>query len=172
MKKIYTLLILSCFIVIANAQDKYVDGVPDDLNKSKTIFLRYDSIQGNAASKTDRKVKYYQAKHNKNVPDANKELAEALKKYPFEYTIASRTDIEELKSRGYKYLLDCLAFQNMETGSRNDNSREYYQYKLYFLDLETNIAYVLTDKFNENQLYFPNYYVNKMVMPKVKKKFK
>ena len=156
---------------------KFVDGLPDDLNKSKVIFLKYDMVTVDAK---DKQAVYYQKRHNKNVPDANKELIEAAKKYPFEYIIASRKDIEKLKGEGYKYVLDSEAFQNMSRGFRQDESHSSTTtktitanyYYLYFEEIGKNTAYVVSDKLSENQLYFPKYVMNNMVLKKVNKKFK
>ena len=159
---------------------QFIEELPKDLNTSKVIFLRYDSVTVDAKDKT---AKYYQQKHNRNVPAANKELAEAAKKYPFEYTIASRKNLDNLKSKGYKYVMDSEAFQNMSVGFRQDyNIISYgetrtktavsYHYKLYFKDMEKNVAYIISEKLTENQLYFPKYVMNKFVISKVKKQYK
>jgi hypothetical protein len=168
----FSFLAASFTFFIQDDPVKFIDGLPADLNKSKVIFLRYDSVEINAE---DKKAVYYQKKHNKNVPDANKDLAEALKKYPYEYIVASRKDIDALKAKGYKYVLDSQAYKNMAYGFRQDQSSKSaiisYEYKLYFQDLVTNDAYVVSKELTENQLYFPKYVVNNMVLPKVKKKF-
>ncbi len=167
--------------VVAEEELKFVDGLPDDLNTSKVIFLKYDMVKVDAK---DRKAEYYQKKHNKNVPDANAELAEAAKKYPFEYTIASRKDIEKLKGEGYKYVLDSQAYINMAAGFRQDESHSITQgqtriktiianyYQLYFEEIGANTAYVVSEKLTENQLYFPKFVMNNMVLKSVNKKFK
>ena len=158
---------------IATVDDEMINDLPDDLNTSKVIFLRYDSTEING---TTEKAKNLQKKHNKQVQDANKEWAKAAKNYPFEYIIASRKDISDLKAKGYKYVLDSPLFKYMMQGIRQDESSSstitVFEYQLYFWDSAKTTGYLVTDEFHENHLYFPSYIMNSLVLKKVKKKFK
>lgn len=169
---IFLLSALALSFVLFNQEEELVfkKGLPSDLKTTKVVFLRYDSTKVDAKNK---KAEYYQKRHNKNVPDANKEWAEAAKGYPYSYIIASRKDLASLKEKGYKYFLDCPALKNMESGTRNDdkkgNTITYYEYRLYFQEIGTTNAWIISDEFNENQLYFPKFIMNKYVIKAVKK---
>ncbi len=173
MKRLIFLLLAAgsiSFVAFQSEELTFKKGVPSDIKTAKVVFLRYDSTEVDAK---DKKSAYYQKKHNKNVPDANKEWAEAAKGYPYGYIIASRKDLNTLKEEGYKYFLDCLALRNMESGTRNDakhgNVITANYYHLYFQEIGTNNAWVVSDDFTENQLYFPKFIMNKYVIKAVKK---
>lgn len=166
-------VIASFSISVATAQEGEANvkkGIPPDLKESKVVFLRYDSTEVDAK---DKKSSYYQKRHNKNVPDANKEWAAAAKEYPYSYVIASRKDLDALKEKGYKYFLDCEALRNMASGTRNDKSTSTAilanYYTIYFQEIGTTNAWVVSDEFNENQLYFPKFIMNKYVLKAIKK---
>jgi len=158
---------------------KTIEGIPADLNVSKVIFLKYETISlpSQKPEGRIRRIQYAkQEAHNKKVPKANADLEDAAKNYPFDYTIATRKDIEKLASQGYKYILDCETFENMRNGFRQDQSTRttitVYLYKLYLRDMKSNTLFVVTNDFKENYTYFPKYIMNKVFIPAVKKKFK
>src|SRR6186713_1190093 len=113
--KIRTLLTL--YVVLLSLHVSFSQlgkkGIPDDLKTSKVIFLKYDSValpKDKPDGKYEKTKMANKKKYNKEVPKANKELMASSKKYPFDYTIASRDELNNYKANGYKYALDFQPF--------------------------------------------------------------
>lgn len=141
--------------VAINAQ-KVLKGIPDDLAESRIIFLKHDSVKVEKPVDNDRiaLIRYKnQQMHNSKVQKANTQLLELAKEYPNTYTIAYRKDVDALKASGYKYLLDCLAFENLKKGDFKSNSNFTYMYELFIRDLENNYMYTLKGSVAEMEVY-------------------
>ena len=104
LKKSNILLVaLLLSFTIVRSQDT-TEGLPDDLNTTKVIFLKYEQIEG------DPNIPYAQRKRNKERNalslQANKELKLRAYDYPFDYKISDRSTYYNLVEEGYKYVLE------------------------------------------------------------------
>ena len=106
MKTSHLLIITITFLLfpVAAMAQKSVEGLPDDLDTEKIIFLKYEQIEG------DHNIPYAQRKRNKErnilAGHANKALKVEAKKYPFSYIISNRSEYAKFAQEGYKYVLE------------------------------------------------------------------
>lgn len=128
-------------------------GVPDDLDVSKIVFLNLDSafVEEEKPNIRAEKAKWAIKKvHNFNVPKANAQLADIAPDYPFEYKIGRRSQLEEYKAEGYKYVLDYVPFTEAQQGIRHTNSNYSVKFPVFVKNLENGDIYILgyvTDNF-------------------------
>ncbi|MBL4898838.1 MAG: hypothetical protein JKX76_04210, partial [Colwellia sp.] len=119
------ILLFSC---TAFSQE-FIKGLPDDLPKAKVLFLKYEITKQASRKPTSKEEKIIYNRvstHNKKVEKANKDLASALKSYPYEYKICTREEVEKWGKEGYKYVLDSDMFTQMSNGFRQDKSRSVH----------------------------------------------
>ena len=158
--------------LITNAQEEY-KGLPDDLNTSKVIFLKYEKTYLPSQKPQGRveKIKYaYKKRHNSMYQKANEGITETAKLYPFEYIIATRADIEKFKADGYKYVFDSELLKTIMTGERASSSSVSVSYPFYLQDLTTNDIY-LVDDVPESKVYYTREYM-KTLIRQAKRKYK
>lgn len=126
---------------IANAQD--VKGFPEDLNKEKIIFLKYEQIK--ISDRFGKLVKKMYTRHNKAVVESNEMLEKEAKKYPFDYVISTRAEYKDLIEQGYKYVLECdmMEYYNNGKGAVASDVRTKFYSDLYIKDLQTGDKYTL-----------------------------
>jgi hypothetical protein len=171
--KIFPIVVIFLAYSFCHAQKtKKYEGVPDDLDKSKIVFVRHDSatIQPNAkgwAEKSSNKFKTY---YNKIIPKSNKQLEDKAKNYPFEYIIADRGDLPKLKEQGYKYVLYCDCFDSYREGMPKAHYKMSVYYPVYLMDMNTQEIYVhddMSEVFTMSYDKIIDYFIKK-----VKKKYK
>ena len=112
MKNNKTLLIIFVSVLAYNMawckgniqQEVKIKGLPKDLNKEKIIFLEYEQIP--IEQNTPRKFAKMYKFRNEAAIEANRQLHEAVKNYPFEYVISKRSEYKELIDKGYRYVLE------------------------------------------------------------------
>jgi hypothetical protein len=100
----------------------------------------------------------------------NKALREEVKKYPFKYTVASRSKVRELKQKGYKYVLENDMMNGYNSGDPMFRPFEKYIAAFYVMDLQTGKKYFLFT-ISQNFAYRYDYTMDKFV-DKVSKKYK
>ena len=109
---LFLLIIFSSSIAFAQKPSKKL---PIDLNVEKIIFLKYDMLPEDDPSINKLGQRMYK-KRNKAAIEANEQLEEAAKEYPYQYVIASRTEIDSLKEAGYKYVYECSMMKKYNDG--------------------------------------------------------
>lgn len=140
-------------------------GLPSDIKKVGVIILKHQlaEIKDVANPSNSEKLKNKnKEQHNIMAPKANEKLEKVLEEYPYKYVVAdSRSELESLQEEGYKYVLDCMAYDNMKNGNFKSSAKIEYFYELYILDLSTNTKYIITDKLSERSVYDFKMMINK-----------
>lgn len=174
--RIRTLLTLVAFLPafsIAFAQ-LGKKGIPDDLSVSKVIFLRYDSVALPEDKPSDKREKMKvanQKKYNREVPKANDELTASSKKYPFDYAIARRDELDNYKSNGYKYALDFQPFSRLKEGEMQADADVTESYPLFLQDLTSGEVFII-EYVDQSFAYEYSAIIEKVFLKEVKKKYK
>lgn len=153
----------------ANSLDKKVDGdvvltaqtiksgLPSDIATVGIIILKHElaKIDNDPnASGVEKKKNANKKMHNKLALKANLELEAVVKEYPYKYVIANnRSELDGLYDQGYKYVLDCIAYDNMKQGNFKSSAKIQYNYELYVKDLSNNFRYIITNKLPERSVY-------------------
>jgi len=149
-------------------------GIPDDLKTSEIIFLKYDSAaESNIKPKgKDEKIRSAnKKKHNKKVPKANNELMASTKKYPFNYVITCRNEIDKYKARGCKYVLDFQPFIKLKEGVMQADADNTESYPLFLRDLTNEDIYIV-EYVDQSFAYQYSDIIEKIFLKEVKKKYK
>jgi len=166
----YTLLILQVLILFSSPSfgQKDVNGLPDDLNIESIVFLKFDSmsLEPGSSKAAQRDIRW----RNEMATKGNNALMEEVKRYPFKYTIASRSKLKELKEKGYKYILENDMMNGYNSGDPMFRPFEKYIAAFYVLDLQTGKKYFLFT-ISQTYAYRYDYTMNKFV-DKVTKKYK
>jgi len=161
------LIILSVSMVYAQKPSKKL---PTDLNVEKIIFLKYDMLPEDDPSINKMGQRMYK-KRNKSAVEANKQLEEAAREYPYQYVIASRNDIDSLKEEGYKYVYECSMMKKYNDGvNMYAGQNKRYVSDMLVINLQTGEEH----KVFEVSQTFVYYYkgIIKKLLKKVKKEFK
>ena len=116
--------------------------LPPDLDKEKIIFLRYELMPEPTYSNglkglLEKKAAWYIRKYNIQVPVLNIKLEESAKNYPFEYKIIDKSELNEYKAKGYKYIFEEITRlgtkyeleEHKNTYDLTQKSRSYYTTK-------------------------------------------
>ncbi len=152
-----------------NVTQKNYNGLPDDLNKEKIIFLKFDSIQVTDDLRNGQQRDFN--KRNKFATKSNAILIEEAKKYPFACILATRSEVKVLAKQGYRYVLENDMMNGFNSG--NDmyiSSSTKYIAPFYILDLSNGDKYTL---FTISQSYAYRYDYNMgKFLKKVSKKYK
>lgn len=137
-----------------------IEGVPDDLTSATLLIPRYDFVRldelpdgapPNAAKRINAEAK----KGNTTINEM------ALKGYQHGYKLVSMSDLDTLKTMGYRYYMDMVlmpkqmkypkpeamvpSWEKYGTANRMYRNRySQFQYYFYIRDLETNNAYITT----------------------------
>jgi hypothetical protein len=166
----YRLLLLQLFILLSSPSfgQKDENGLPDDLNIESIVFLKFDSMSlvPGLSKAEERDVRW----RNEMATKGNSALMEEVKRYPFKYTIASRSKLKELKQKGYKYILENDMMNGYNSGDPMFRPFEKYIAAFYVMDLQTGKKYFLFT-ISQNFAYRYDYTMNKFV-DKVNKKYK
>ena len=142
MKNVNTLFTLACFLLFSVAVSAQKKKLPEDLNVEKIVFFEYEELPIEDGMKN--MVKRMYTKRNKYGAESNAQLKEAAKKYPFNYTISNRSNVEELIAQGYKYALDndmMIKYNNGVNMYAGSDTR--YVADMFVLNLETGSRYYL-----------------------------
>jgi hypothetical protein len=149
------------------------DGLPADIKTAGVIFLKHQLAEVEAApdaNNSERLRNKNKEQHNQMAPSANEKLNKAAADYPYKYVIASnRAELEKLQKEGYKYGLDCMAYDNMKNGNFKSSAQVEYFYELYVRDLSDNTRYIITSKLSERSVYNFNLMIGKHLMKAIEK---
>lgn len=155
MKYISSLLISLSIVLLfdsAFAQNTF-SGYPEDLPVEKIIFLEYDQLEITEDLKKSLKKTYEH--RNVKAKTANAQLKELVDNgYRFDYMIAKRSDIDNLKEEGYKYVLEndmMKSYNNGESTYAGANSS--YVSDMYILDLSNGDKYFIF-QIGQSYVYF------------------
>lgn len=186
-----SLLLIGYFLISANAKNidipenkivaldldegsKELKGLPDDLDEAKIVFLNLDSafVEEEKPKIREEKARWaFKKIHNVNVPKSNAQLASIAPKYPFTYKIGRRSQLENYKAEGYKYVLDYVPFTEAQQGIRHTNSNYRVQFPVYIENLENGDIYLL-GYVTDNFVYKYKSIFNKYFLKDVKSKFR
>jgi hypothetical protein len=140
-------------------------GLPSDIKSVGVIFLKHQlaEIEETSNPSNSEKLKNKnKEQHNVMAPKANDKLENVLAEYPYKYVVANdRSQLGELYEEGYKYVLDCVAYDNMKNGNFKSSAKVEYFYELYIKDLSANTIYIITDKLSERSVYDFKLMINK-----------
>lgn len=144
---------------------QWADGMPLDIKTVGIIILKHEMAEidyDNEESNSDELKNKNKEQHNVMAAKANEKLDGVLKNFPYKYVVAnSRSELDNLKKEGYKYVLDCIAYDNMKNGNYKSSAKIEYFYELYIKDLTTNENYFLTNKLSERSVYDYKMMINK-----------
>jgi hypothetical protein len=154
--------------------------LPDDLPQSKLLFVKQTIVNLPLERPKDMPRMYYNSRkrHNEAAFEANKQLVEAVARYPFAYRITSQDSVDYYRDQGYKYKLFHSSFNAVTdgtfrgtTGHGSGASRTYTSTSvdLYVQNLTNNDQYVF-DSFSETFIYYYKGIVG-MLVKKVGKQF-
>lgn len=137
----FSLLLLPLFLL---AQDPtFKEGIPNDLENEKIIFLEHEKINviANQKKKSQRKyLELRQTNHNRVLKEANTKLKTAALNYPYGYAIASPSSYKSLAKAGYKYVLYSQAYTyEFLREQPEDNAIVVFEYFIY--NIEENVAH-------------------------------
>ena len=160
-------VIVLCSLSTSIAQ-KDENGLPDDLNVESIVFLKFDSmfLEPGSSKAQQRDIRW----RNEMGTRGNKALMEEVKRYPFKYTIASRSELAALSQKGYKYILENDMMNGYNSGDPMFVPFEKYIAAFYVMDLQNGKKYFLFT-ISQGFAYRYDYTMNKCV-DKVIKKYK
>jgi hypothetical protein len=142
MGKIWLFILMLPFLL--SAQDFILEeGLPDDLNQEKVIFLKHQAIEVTFDPEKGSAEEYLhlrQINHNEVIEEANNELEEFAKRYPFEYTVSNQSDYKELVLKGYKYVLQSEVY-DYDYLYRHPEEDELIVFEYFLIDLYNGKAY-------------------------------
>lgn len=142
MKKIWLALLFFPFSL--SAQDFTLEeGLPNDLNQEKIIFLKHQAIEvtfNPEESKAEEYLHLRQINHNEVIEEANNELEKFAQRYPFEYTISNQSDYKELVLKGHKYVLESEVY-DYDHLNRHPEEDELIVFEYFLIDLYNGKAY-------------------------------
>lgn len=174
MKKLLLLTLLVAGISSQAFAQKEIKHLPEDLDKSKIVFIEFTVRPPQEKPKQNDFVSRMMYKQSvglsENLPISNQQLKKEAPKYPFGYEIIKRSQLEEYKSKGFKYALDCEFYQLLDMGAvygAAPKSRTYTD--LYLIDLQTNDKYIFDEINNMQQLAYGS--VIKSFIRKVKRAY-
>lgn len=145
------ILLLLLLLPLSGLAQKPSELFPLNLPACKIIFLEYDQLEMPEDMKRGYKKTY--KLRNEAAEKANKALAAGAKDYPYEYTIARRSDIDKLSAKGYKYVLESPLMQGYNTGDdMRDESGQPLIANLEIMDLHSDDSYPIFS-FGEDQVY-------------------
>jgi hypothetical protein len=164
------LLLLPVFILssLSSFSQKNENGLPDDLNVESIVFLKFDSmyLEPGLSKAKQRDIRW----RNDMGTKGNEALMEEVKKYPFKYTVASRSQLKDLSEKGYKYILENDMMNGYNSGDPMFRPFEKYVAPFYVMDLQTGKKYFLFT-ISQTFAYRYDYTMGKFV-EKVIKKYK
>lgn len=153
MKKLLFALLFIPLITLAQ-EPTFKEGIPDDLDREKIIFLQHEPVKVTANSRSSKAEKYLyerQTNHNNVIAESNRKLKGAALDYPYEYGITGPSTYLELAKAGYKYVLQSSVYNyNYLKGQPEDNVLMVYEYFIY--DMQNNVAYEVFS-INEAKIY-------------------
>jgi|GEM_PF-3268256 len=154
--------------------------LPDDLPQSKLLFIKHTLMPLPAERPKDMPRLYYgsRKRHNESAVEANNQLRDAVKDYPYAYRITTQDSVEYYRAQGYKYKLFHTSFNAVLNGTFQGtrghgmgNNRTYTTTTtwLYVQDLNNHDRYIFDD-FSETFIYYYKGQVG-MLNKKVSKQF-
>ncbi|MBF9140600.1 hypothetical protein [Hymenobacter properus] len=162
--------------------------LPDDLPQEKLLFVKYQPLtlppEGPKGWGIQRRNYFLKKKHNDVFPEANKQLQEAAKLYPYAHRITTLDSVAYYQEHGYKYMLMQSSFNSVAdgtfqgttgntigTGSPGGSTRVMTttSVDLYVQELNSGDKYVFDD-FSETFIYYYKGQVG-MLLKKVDKQF-
>ena len=162
----------------------YSKTLPDDLPKSKLLFIKFRPAPVPAERPANMSTAAYKLlqQHAINYPRANEQLASAVAHYPFAYRITTLDSTSYYSAHGYKYVLFHQSFNAFTNGtfkSTNGNAANATvidavnadtYVDLYIQDLSSRDKYII-DNFSESSIYSYKGLIG-MLLKRVEKKFK
>ena len=162
----------------------YSKTLPDDLPKSKLLFVKFRPAPVPAERPANMSAAAYKLlqQHAINYPRANEQLATAVAHYPFAYRITTLDSTSYYSAHGYKYVLFHQSFNAFTNGtfkSTNGNAANATvidaanadtYVDLYIQDLSSRDKYII-DNFSESSIYSYKGLIG-MLLKRVEKKFK
>ena len=162
----------------------YSKTLPDDLPKSKLLFVKFRPAPVPAERPANMSAAAYKLlqQHAINYPRANEQLASAVAHYPFAYRITTLDSTSYYSAHGYKYVLFHQSFNAFTNGtfkSTNGNAANATvidaanadtYVDLYIQDLSSRDKYII-DNFSESSIYSYKGLIG-MLLKRVEKKFK
>lgn len=143
MKYLLVFLLLFPLISIAQESPMLKEGLPNDLDKEKIIFIEHEEIPVTVNKKESRAAKYLhlrQTNHNRVIIESNKKLRTAAFAYKNEYAFATPSTYQNLVSAGYKYFLwsSVYDYEHLQNQPVED---ELIVFEYFIYDVENNTAY-------------------------------
>ena len=142
MKAIFALLLFIPFFSISQ-EPTFFNGLPDDLDQEKIIFLEHEKIKVTADKKNGKEEKYLhlrQTNHNSVIEESNTKLKGAALQYPFKYAFATPSTYESLLKAGYRYVLQSrvYSYEHLKTQPKEG---ELIVFEYYIFDTQKNVAF-------------------------------
>ena len=166
----------------------YSKTLPDDLPKSKLLFVKFRPAPVPAERPANMSAAAYKLlqQHAINYPRANEQLATAVAHYPFAYRITTLDSTSYYSAHGYKYVLFHQSFNAYTNGTfkgtngtsantsildaATANATADTFVELYIQDLSSRDKYVI-DSFSESSIYNYKGLIG-MLLKRVEKQFK
>lgn len=145
-----------CRYYLGEPVKEIVKGVPNDLKQSELLVPQYDLVPSNVPNAQSI---------NRSVKEGNEEIQRILRKhYDGKYKMVSLKEVESMKAKGYKYLMDLVVMPKQFKEPKKEamvsvirkfktanamfaNYDAQYHYYFYIRDLTTDNAYI-TQKFH------------------------
>lgn len=134
MRRLFSIISLTILFTSLYAQKSEL--LPEDLNSSKVIFLKYEQIENDP--RQPYSLRQQISHRNKISVEANRQLKLGASYYPYDYVLSTRSEYFDLKEQGYKYVLEndlMNAYNNGEVVEAAGN--KIYAANMYLMDLET-----------------------------------
>lgn len=145
------ILFIALLFPFCGLAQKPAELFPMNLPACKIIFLKYDQLEIPEDMKKGYKKTY--KLRNEAADKANKDLENAAKDYPYEYTIAFRSEVDKLSAEGYKYVLESPLMLGYNSGEdMRDESGELLYANIEIMDLHSDDSYPIFS-FGEDQVY-------------------
>ncbi len=155
-----------CVIVFTTYGQKKTK-LPKDLDREKVIFLQYEEIPIDESF--PKMAKGYYSRLNNIVRKTNPKLVQYAKDYPFEYTISTRAEYDNLIKDGYKYVLDSEYGEIINNGNYKPNQDVEVLIGVYIKNLVTGEIYTLF-KIKDHDSFDHKHIMTKLIK-RVKKEY-
>lgn len=141
LKYISIALCLTAIISTSFAQNTF-RRYPTDLKQVGVVFLAYEQFEVDAELKKSE-IKAIEFR-NVKAKQANEQLKLATEKYPYEFIIATRSELDKLKEQGFRYVLENDMMNRADNpNEKNANMNSNSVSEMYLMDLENGDKYYL-----------------------------
>lgn len=143
-------------------------GLPAELKDHTIVFLEYEMLP--VRPHMNKMIRKMYEKRNKSAVEANQQLREAVKAYPFPYVISTRAEYKSWAEKGYRYVYENDLMEKYNNGANvYAGQQKRYVSDMYVQDLQTKDKYVAFELSQTFVYYYKG--IMRKLMKQVKKKF-